>query len=126
MLAFSWDQIFLGQNSVDLFNEKCIRASKGACFRIPYQRLNYGELEEYSSSNSIPIMIADMNGEDPQKINPPESFILVLGNEGQGVNLPSKAQHQCLSIPMQSNCESLNVGIAGSILMYLLQPTNKA
>jgi len=45
---------------------------------------------------------------------------LVLGSEGQGLSPSVSATATPLSIRMPGNMESLNVGIAGGILMYLL------
>ena len=61
------------------------------------------------------------NGEDINKINAPFKYALVMGNEGAGVS--DKVLSLCdkyLYIPMNSNCESLNVGVATSIILFCL------
>ncbi len=59
----------------------------------------------------------NFNEEDAQS-----SFALLLGNEGQGVD-PALLSHTTkrLTIPMYGAAESLNVAIAGSILIYKLK-----
>jgi tRNA G18 (ribose-2'-O)-methylase SpoU len=46
---------------------------------------------------------------------------LVLGSEGQGLSQEVKAVCSPISIPMPGRFESLNVAVAGGILLYLLQ-----
>ena len=50
-----------------------------------------------------------------------EKFVIIMGNEGAGVsdNLMSLA-HSYLYIDMNNNCESLNVAVATSIILYEL------
>jgi len=50
-----------------------------------------------------------------------EGLCLVLGSEGRGLSDTALASCQAVSIPMPGNMESLNVGIAGGILMYLMR-----
>ena len=56
------------------------------------------------------------------KVTSSDSFALLLGNEGEGVN-PELLAHttQNLIIPIYGKAESLNVAIAGSILLYHLK-----
>ena len=67
-------------------------------------------------------MIADMSGKDVNVIKPTKNKVaVIIGNEGQGVsdNFISIANKR-VSIPMMPNVESLNAGIAGSIIMQKL------
>ena len=60
-----------------------------------------------------------MNGDDIKKSSMIEPFGLVLGNEGNGVS--SRMRSLCngsISLSMKNNLESLNVGVAGAIIMY--------
>ena len=47
---------------------------------------------------------------------------LVLGSEGQGLSAPVQADCKPVAIPMPGVMESLNVSVAGGILMYMLRP----
>jgi TrmH family RNA methyltransferase len=51
-----------------------------------------------------------------------EPLGLVLGSEGQGLSSKAKETCKAVSIPMSGEMESLNVGVAGGILMYILRP----
>ena len=48
-------------------------------------------------------------------------LILILGSEAHGVQFKPKIEAHTLSIPMRTNMESLNVAVAGGILMYLMR-----
>lgn len=50
-----------------------------------------------------------------------EGLCLVLGSEGQGLSQAALQSCQPVAIPMPGEMESLNVGIAGGILMYLMR-----
>ena len=61
------------------------------------------------------------NGKSVKKLEKSEKFAIIVGNEGNGVS--SKVLDMCtdyLYIDMNSKCESLNVGVAASIIMYEL------
>ena len=64
-----------------------------------------------------------MNGEDVSQIKRLDKhFGLVLGSEAFGVE--KEIANYCykkISLPMENDVESLNVAIAGGILMYLLK-----
>jgi TrmH family RNA methyltransferase len=103
---------------VDPYSPKVLRASSGMTLQLNIIECGYNELPKDAT-----LFIADMRGGvSPEKSIPKSSnFGLVLGNEGRGVspaicNLP----HTVISIPMNPDCESLNVGVAGGILMYCL------
>ena len=54
-----------------------------------------------------------------KKIKKEEKMAIILGNEGQGVKKEILEKNQNIFIEM-NNMESLNVGVAGSIIMYEL------
>lgn len=49
---------------------------------------------------------------------------LVLGSEGNGLSEKSRQEAKLVAIPMTGEFESLNVAVAGGILLYMLQPAN--
>jgi TrmH family RNA methyltransferase len=111
-LAFGFDGALLINNTCDPFNDKALRAARGATFFLPIQQHHLEELTDFD------VLIADLEGEQTEKINLKEKFILVLGNEAHG---PSKELIGTkVTLPMHNKVESLNVAVAGSILMYLL------
>ena len=114
-LAFGVEGVHITKGSVDPYNDKVIRSSKGAALKIP---LSYEPYTPLAIKNFTPIL-ADMEGEDLQSFSTPKGPIaIVLSNETLG--LDPKWQGQKVSIQMFSKMESLNVGVAGSIFFYEL------
>lgn len=119
MEAFGFDQALFLDTSVDPFNEKTIRSSMGAVFRVSLRKGSVEELLE----EKIPLIGADMGGVSIEFLSPPPSFGLILGNEGQGIHPLLKKHSLKVKIPMLSSTESLNVAQAGAILLYFLGKT---
>jgi len=119
--AFNIDGIIISQGCVDPYNPKVVRATMGSIFRTPLYFASDGldmlkDLREkgikiYSTSlqGSIPIYDADYNG----------GLVLVIGNESKGVREDIQRMSNILiKIPMPGKAESLNAGVAASIIMY--------
>jgi TrmH family RNA methyltransferase len=119
--AFGWEGIFILNNSVDLFNDKTIRASRGASFLLPYATGTLEDLMRLKTKAQAPLYVADLQGTDLKEISPGKSTFLVLSNEGKGVSKMVKREGIAIHIPMPGNMESLNVAIAAGILMYKLK-----
>ena len=118
--AFGFDTIVLGEGCCDIYNDKAIRASQGAIFKLNFINANLKEfiptLLDYDVYGTNVV-----NGIELDNIKKPNKIAIVLGNEGNGI---SKEVNDILKrniyIPM-SFTESLNVSIAGSIIMYCLR-----
>ena len=80
---------------------------------------NKKHLEDKIAKNFV---VADMIGVPIDKIHLPKGkFAVIIGNEGQGVgNDLAKLSEIKVSIPMTDKVESLNAGVAGSIIMQKL------
>ena len=74
----------------------------------------------------IPLICADMDGEDIFSFNSPEKFCLCIGNEGNGMSqeIMKRARFK-VSIPMRETCESLNAAVSAGIVMYHLKYDKK-
>ena len=118
-VAFNFDTIVLSNNTVDLYNDKVIRASEGMIFHLNIIRC---DLEKFLQENisEYDILITDVQkGENIKNISLSKKIILVIGNEGNGVNKEIKKYNKHLiKLNMNQSCESLNASIAASILMY--------
>lgn len=120
-VAFGIDTIVASNNTVDLYNLKTIRSSEGMLFNINYLKK---DLEEFIKSIRNNYTIYNTNvkeGTDLSKLKKREPFALIMGNEGAGVK--EKLQELAtdnIYIPMKDNCESLNVAMATSIILYEL------
>jgi RNA methyltransferase, TrmH family len=122
--AFGSAGVVLGEGTVSPFNTKVIRASAGSIFRLPVilakgagelekacSRLRQGNvrLMATSSHKGTPIDQAQLTG----------SQAVFIGSEGAGLPRPLMAQmDELIAIPHTTQVESLNAGVAGSIVLY--------
>ena len=112
----SYDGVIFSSTSASIYSQKVISASKGSIFHIPYSESI--TLEELKNKGYEIIVTSLQDAISYQDYKPNGKFVLVLGNEGQGVcqntlNLASKK----VRIDISPAVESLNVAIAGAILM---------
>lgn len=113
-LAFSYDLVVLSENCVSIYNEKVVNSSKGAIFQIPVVK---GKLKDYKGTHKILVSNLSKNAVPLDEVEHPEKFVLVLGNESHGVNKETRLlADQEIIIPI-NNIDSLNVAVAGGILM---------
>ena len=121
-VAFGVDTIILSSDTVDLYNPKVIRSSEGMVCHINIITMDLEEAINTIKSRGISVYGTNVvNGEDVSSVTDKSSYALVMGNEGNGVK--SNIQELCdknLYISMNKLCESLNVGVACSILLYEL------
>ncbi|MBT3546651.1 MAG: RNA methyltransferase [Flavobacterium sp.] len=115
---FGVEQLVCSKETVDCYNTKVIQASMGSLTRIV---IHYTDLKEYFEGLSIPIFIADMEGENIYNTELPSSAVLVMGNEANGVSDSIRNIVDAkISIPRFGNyqqTESLNVATATAILL---------
>ncbi|MBQ0098980.1 MAG: RNA methyltransferase [Firmicutes bacterium] len=116
--ATDFTEIFL-INCADPFNSKSIRASMGGLFKVNLHTVNR---EDAIDKIGLPLVVADMYGENIFNFRKNDFVCLVIGNEGNGVSdfIKSKASYT-VSIPMENGMESLNASVSAGILMYLLK-----
>ena len=114
-LAFGYDAVIFSNDSVDIYNEKVISATKGAIFEIPVFKKDIEEINKGYQVISSTLSPKSSSLEN-SKANKP--FILVLGNESHGVSQRVVDLSDLLvKIPMNV-MDSLNVSVAAGILMY--------
>ena len=121
-VAFNINTIVVSNNTVDLYNSKVIRASQGMLFNINFIRRDLNVFVPELKKEGYQIYATKVNGGKSLKtIEKMEKFAIIMGNEGAGVNdnLMNLAD-EYLYIDMNSNCESLNVAVATSIILYEL------
>ena len=119
-VAFNIDTIVLSKDTVDLYNPKVVRSNQGMMFHIniisrdPIKFINDLKNKDYKI-----IGTKVTNGKDVKDAKIYSHFALVIGNEGQGIsNDIDNLCDEYLYIKMNENCESLNAGVAASILLY--------
>ena len=118
-LAFSIDQVILSNNCVDLYNDKLLRSMQGANFHIS---CIYDDLKTVISTlkkNNVKIIGSALeNGQDIKQIKISEKMAFIVGNEGNGMNKDILQECDYVGYIPINTIESLNVAIAGSIMMY--------
>lgn len=117
--AAGYGEIYL-INCTDPYSPKAVRASMSGIFFV---KLYSGSREQiFSALSGIPLICADMNGENIFGFKPPEKFCLCIGNEGGGISAEVKEKAAyTVSIPMRESCESLNAAVSAGIAMYALK-----
>lgn len=122
--AAGFKAIILGEGSADLYNDKTIRATQGALFQLPIIRGNLEELLPKIHHAGYESWVTTLEEATfYHKLEKPAKCALIMGNEGQGVDLKlQKLATTKVKIPMLGQSESLNVGIAAGVLIYDLMP----
>ena len=110
-------------NCAKVSNSKTLRSSMGAVFKLNIFETSKQEFLHFieNTNQNLNILTCDMQGKNLFETNFSnyKNFGFVLGNEGNGVSEElRKICKDFISIPMENNLESLNVAVAGSIIMY--------
>ena len=118
--AFGARAVLLGEKTVSPFNAKAVRASAGSLFREPLLRVKMGEtILQLKERGARVIVTSSHKGKPLHEANFTGAAMIVVGNEGAGVphELVAHAD-ELVTIPHSERVESLNAGIAASILLY--------
>ena len=123
-VAFNYD-VILGDNTVDIYNSKTIRSTEGMIFNVNFIKSNL--VDFIKNNNNYNYYIADMNkGKELKDIDKDNKVAVIVGNEGNGVSSGIRNLNlNYLHIKQNSKCESLNVGVASSIIMYEIGDANE-
>ena len=118
-VASGYNDIYLTTACADAYSQKSVRCSMSGVFRANIMR---AEIEEILSVINLPIVVADMHGQNVFDLNLDKDVCLVIGSEGNGVSdfVKSKAD-LTVKIPMENGMESLNASVSAGILMYALK-----
>jgi len=126
-VAFGWDTVALLPGTCDPFNDKAMRAARGATFRVDFVAFDsFDDLASAGRELNMELYAAEPSANedvDPERAKAVAKACLVLGTEGQGLSDDALRACKPVAIPMSGEMESLNVGIAGGVLMYLMQAT---
>lgn len=123
----------LGANFLDIYlldcvkptNDKVVRSSMGAMFKTQIHTCTKADFVKEFVKWNLPLISLDMNGESIYNLNLPNTVGVVVGNEGNGLSQDIKnISNTIAKIPMQNGLESLNAGVAGSIVMYEIANRN--
>lgn len=125
--AAGFSAVFLGEGCADLYNDKTLRATQGSLFHLAIFRQPLSSLLSILKNSGYEIWAATL--EEATVFHHVESLkkvALMMGNEGQGIaeSLLQRADRK-VKIPLLGRAESLNVAVAGAILMYHLALMDK-
>jgi len=119
--AFGVDAVIVLDGTVDLWSPKAVRSSAGMVFRLPVVRAAASEAIARLTELRVPILVADARGEDVEASRHDRGFALVVGNEGAGVRKEiTESAAATVAVCMPGPAESLNVAMAGAILLHAL------
>ena len=105
-------------NSVDLYSPKVLRSAMSAHFCIRLHELDTIE-QAFELLNGVQTVSAHMGGSNVFSTRFGKRVALILGNEGNGLSDYSlKHAAKTVALPMENGFESLNVAVAGSVIMY--------
>jgi TrmH family RNA methyltransferase len=109
-------KIVASKNTVDVYNPKVISATKGSFARV---QVYYEDLKAFLENHqNVPVLGADLAGENVHTYKYPEQGILLMGSESHGIHLDlEKYITQKITIPRYGEAESLNVGIATAVVL---------
>ena len=119
-LALGVNHLILSNNTVDIYNDKVIRATQGAIFKANIYYTDLEDIYKKLKQNNIKIITTSLEANktlnDLEKM---DKFAVVVGNEANGIsNVSKEYADELIIIPMKNNIESLNVGIASGIILY--------
>lgn len=114
-LAFGYDAVVASPNSVSFYNEKVVAASKGSIFLIP---ILIAELEDIKGDRKVVVSSLSEKSKNLDEVSKIDKLVLVLGNEAHGVKEKTLQQADIITKIPISDIDSINVAVAGGILMY--------
>ena len=112
--------IFLSHGSVELYNSKVVRASRGSIFRLTvFRNEDLPALIEDLRQRDVRILSTQLQGTPFYEIERKGRVAFLFGNETFGVDPDlRKRVHQTVSIPMAEGVNSLNVAVAAGVLLF--------
>jgi TrmH family RNA methyltransferase len=109
--------VLLPPETTDAFAPKVVRSGMGAHFRLAIHSTTWDSIQAYT--RGLQIYLADMDGKSFWETDLRQPLALIVGGEAEGASEEArKLATQKISIPMSGNVESLNAGVAGSVLMF--------
>lgn len=119
-VAFSISTIIVSPDTVSIYNSKVLRSTQGLLFDVNIIVRDISSVIDELKQNGYKIYGTKVdNGKNLKDIDSTNKYAVIMGNEGSGVNkdILDKCD-EYIYIPMNEKCESLNVGVATSIILY--------
>ena len=121
-VAFNVNTLILSEDTVDLYNSKVLRGSQGMNFHLNIIRRDIkSEIEKLKENNYKIYGTNVKDGIRIKNVKDLKKYAIIMGNEGLGLKEEIKdLTDENIYIDMNSSCESLNVAVATSIILYEL------
>lgn len=119
--AVGFTGVIVSDKSADIYSLKTLRSMQGSHFHLPIYRLPLATFVEEAKKSNLPILATTLSrdSKDYRELSSLENFVLVMGNEGQGISsVMAESADQLVHIGMKGRAESLNVAVAAGILMF--------
>ncbi|KXU03428.1 TrmH family RNA methyltransferase [Streptococcus oralis] len=119
--AAGFTGVIVSDKSADIYSLKTLRSMQGSHFHLPIYRLPLASFVEEAKKSNLPILATTLSrdSKDYRELSSLENFVLVMGNEGQGISsVMAESADQLVHIGMKGRAESLNVAVAAGILMF--------
>jgi RNA methyltransferase, TrmH family len=118
--AFGAAGIFLTEGTVSPYNSKVLRGSAGSIFRLPFLQISSAELIPLLRARGVRLLATSSHQGTPlPQISWALPLAIFIGNEGAGLSRElTRQMDETLVIPQASQVESLNAGVAASIVLY--------
>ena len=121
--AAGFTGVIVSDKSADIYSLKTLRSMQGSHFHLPIYRMTSQALLEEAKEAAIPVLATTLSKDsvDYRELPSIENFVLVMGNEGQGISpLMAESADRLVHISMKGQAESLNVAVAAGILIFHL------
>jgi RNA methyltransferase, TrmH family len=121
------DAVIINNRKTRLNHPKLIRSSLGACFTVPIIDSNYEETMQWLLKNRFKTILTDTRAEKSYfELHYEHRIAIVMGSEKYGIDETwYNTNYEGISIPMLGDCDSLNVGVAATIILYEATLKNK-
>ena|SRR6202158_1748926 len=118
--AFGAAGIFLTEGTVSPYNSKVLRGSAGSIFRLPFLQISSAELVPLLRAHGVRLLATSSHQGTPlPQISWTLPLAIFIGNEGAGLSRElTRQMDETLAIPQAAPVESLNAGVAASIVLY--------
>ncbi|MBZ2096033.1 TrmH family RNA methyltransferase [Streptococcus oralis] len=119
--AAGFTGVIVSDKSADIYSLKTLRSMQGSHFHLPIYRMPLATFVEEAKRSNLPILATTLSrdSKDYRELSLLENFVLVMGNEGQGISSAmAESADQLVHIGMKGRAESLNVAVAAGILMF--------
>jgi TrmH family RNA methyltransferase len=113
------EAVLVAPETTDAFAPKVMRAGMGAHFRMPIHSVDWNQIRRFVESMDLTVFLADATGQSCWGTDLRKPLALIIGGEAEGATAAAgRLASERVGVPMPGEAESLNAGVAGSILLF--------